>query len=206
MTSADERPQHAADMESEPWSQVDVDTVSESINTLIETAAAQRRDAKLISALLTTLTTFITERGADVLAPADLEDMTRQLRPAYRARIEAVVDSLSDDETAAFLGIGTRQVRRRAHDGDLYFFTIGTRRRYPAWQFDEELGVLPGLREVVRTMPREWTPERAHDFMTGLETELKIADKPIAPRIWLIVGMDPEEIINLVREDASPDE
>lgn len=206
MTSADEREEgHAADANSEPWTQVDADAVSESLNHLIETAAEQGRDGKLVSALLTTLTAFIAERGTDVLAPPDPEDPRRRLRPEFRERIDAVVDSLSDDETAAFLGIGTRQVRRRAHGGALYFFTVGKRRRYPAWQFDELLGVLPGLRDIVRAIPEDWTPERAQRFMAGLDAELKIAGKPIAPRTWLVVGLDPMEIVDLIQEDAERD-
>lgn len=200
MTSADEPQQVAGGMESEPWTQVDADTVSESLNLLFETAAEQGRDGKLVSALLTTMTAFIADRGADVLAPPDPEDSERRLRPEFRARIDAVVDSLSDDETAAFLGIGTRQVRRRAHDGGLYFFTVGKRRRYAAWQFDEPLGVVPGLRDILRAIPEDWTPERVQLFMSGFGAELRIADKPIAPRTWLAVGLDPVEIINLIRE------
>ena len=205
MTSADEREEHAPGAASEPWTQVDADTVSKSLDHVIETAAEQGRDWKLVSALLTTMTAFIAERGADVLAPPDPEDPRRRLRPEFRERIDAVVDSLSDDETAAFLGIGTRQVRRRAHGGALYFFTVGKRRRYPAWQFDELLGVLPGLRDIVQAIPEDWTPERAQRFMAGLDAELKIADKPIAPRTWLVVGLDPTEIVDLIQEDAERD-
>lgn len=200
MTSADEREEHAADAGSEPWTQVDADTISKSLNHLIETAAEQGRDGKLVSALLTVMTAFLAERGADVLAPPDPKDSGRRLRPELRARIDAVVDSLSDDETAAFLGVGTRQVRRRARERALYFFTVGRRRRYPSWQFDEALGVLPGLRDILRAIPDDWTPERAQHFMAGLDTDLKIADKPIAPRTWLVVGLDPAQIVDLIRE------
>lgn len=205
MTSAGEREEHAAGAKSQPWTQVDADTVSKSLNHLIETAAEQGRDGKLVSALLTTMTAFIAERGADILAPPDPEDSRRRLRPEFRARIDAVVDSLSDDETAAFLDIGTRQVRRRAHEGALYFFTVGKRRRYPAWQFDELLGVLPGLRDILRAIPEDWTPERLQQFMAGFDAGLTIAGKPIAPRTWLVVGLDPMEIVDLIREDTERD-
>ncbi|MDR6144106.1 hypothetical protein QE375_003660 [Microbacterium foliorum] len=202
MTSADECEDHAAGAESESWTQVDADTFSRSLNHLVETAADQGRDGKLVSALLTTMTAFIAERGADVLAPPDPDDPGRRLRPEFRARIEAVVDSLSDDETAAFLEIGTRQVRRRAHEGALYFFTVGKRRRYPAWQFDELLGVLPGLRDILRAVPEDWTPERLQRFMAGFDAGLTIAGKPIEPRTWLVFGLDPMEIVDLIREDT----
>lgn len=206
MTSADEREEPAPGAASEPWTQVDADTVSKSLDHLVETAAEQGRDWKLVSALLTTMTAFIAERGADVLAPSDPEDPSRRLRPEFRARIEAVVDSLSDDETAAFLEIGTRQVRRRAHEGALYFFTVGKRRRYPAWQFDELFGVLPGLRDILRAVPEDWTPERLQRFMAGFDAALTIAGKPIEPRTWLVVGLDPMEIVNLIRGDTERSE
>lgn len=201
MTSADEPEAPGTSTEPEPWTPVDAETVLNSVHRLIETAAKQGRDGKLVSALLTTMTAFIADGGADVLAPPDAEGSRRRLRPAYRARIEAVVDSLSDDEAAAFLGIGTRQVRRRAHQGALYFFTVGWRRRYPAWQFHERLGVLPGLKKVLGAIPEEWTPERAQYFMTSFETGLKIADEPIEPRTWLILGLGPSEVADLIRED-----
>lgn len=201
MTSAGESEGNESDTKSERGSPVDVEIASRALQQLMEMAEENGRDWKLIDALLITLTSFL-EEGPDVLAPPGPEDPRRRLRPEYRARVEVVVESLSDDETAHFLGIGPRQVRRRAHEGALYYFTVGKRRRYPAWQFDERLGVLPWLPGLIRNIPGEWSPERTHRFMTGLETDLKIAGGPIAPRTWLMAGLDPSDIIDLFRTDG----
>lgn len=179
---------------------VDAETLSRSLQLLIDTAAEQGRDWKLIDALLVTLTDCIEEGGEDVLEPPDSAHPGRRLRPGYRARIKVVVDSLSDDEAADLLGIGTRQLRRRAQDGGLYFFTVGKRRRYPAWQFDERCGVLPGIHALILAIPKDWRPEKAHSFMTTLEAGLDIHGEPIAPSTWLIIGLDPARIEELIRD------
>lgn len=193
-------------VERSSWTPVDAETVSRSLQALIETAAEQGRDYKLIDAIFLTLTAFIAESGEDVLAPSDSASSTRRLRPRYRARIEAVIDSLSDDEVSDFLSIGTRQVRRLAQMNELYCFVVGKRRRYPAWQFDEHLGVLPGLRDVVQEIPKDWSPERVRSFLTTLKTGLKVHGESIAPRTWLIVGLDPVRISKLMQDEAETDE
>ncbi|MGF9660212.1 hypothetical protein AAIH18_22535, partial [Pantoea agglomerans] len=104
-------------VERSSWTPVDAETVSRSLQGLIETAAEQGRDYKLIDAIFLTLTAFIAESGEDILAPSDSASSTRRLRPRYRARIEAVIDSLSDDEVSDFLSIGTRQVRAQRESG-----------------------------------------------------------------------------------------
>lgn len=205
MTSAVEHQEHAGGAGSEPWTQVDADTVSKSLQLLLDTAAEQGRDWKLVSALLITMTAFIGERGADVLAPPDSENSRRRLRPELRARIEAVVDSLSDDEAADFLGIGTRQLRRRAQRGGLSFFPVGNRRRYPAWQFDERLGLLPHLNDVIAAIPSTWTPQMTNAFMTTLEAGLQIQGENITPRTWLAIGLDPVAVVEMIRNDDEND-
>lgn len=202
MTSEARSQESSHEAEQRAWTAVDAETVSRSLQALIETAAEQGRDYKLIDAILLTLTAFIAESGEDVLAPSDSASSTRRLRPEYRARIEAVVDSLSDDEVSSFLSIGTRQVRRRAQMNELYFFVVGKRRRYPAWQFDERLGVLPGLRDVVQKIPKDWGPERTQSFMTTLETGPRVHGEPTTPRTWLIVGLDPARIVELIQDEA----
>lgn len=196
---------------------------SNSIQRLIDEAVEQGRDGKLIVALFVTLTEFIAERGADVvslesgiLSPGEPDDEGQEeasdeepssrlrLRPEYRAHIEALIDSFSDDETAWFLGIGVRQVRRRAQSGDLHFFTVGKRRRYPTWQLDSRYGTAPGIRDVAHAVPTSWSPARTQRFLTTLESGLELHGKPITPVAWLRAGGDASRIIRLIEqiEDA----
>lgn len=176
-----------------------------SLQRLFDVAAEQGRDWKLIDALLVTMTEMVSERGEDVLTPITADRPERRLRPEFRARIEAVVDSLSDDEAADFLGVGTRQLRRRAQDGGLYFFPVGKRRRYPAWQFDQRLGLLPNLSHVIAAIPTTWPPQMTNAFMTTLEAGLKVQGKCITPRTWLAIGLDPVAVVETIRNDDEND-
>nr|WP_017201822.1 helix-turn-helix domain-containing protein [Microbacterium barkeri] len=176
-----------------------------SLRGLFDAAAEQGRDWKLIDALLITMTEMVSERGEDVLAPTTAERPERRLRPEFRARIEAVVDSLSDDEAADFLGIGTRQLRRRAQAGRLYFFPVGRRRRYPAWQFDGRLGLLPGVNEVIAAIPASWRAHKTNAFISTLEAGLTIRGEPITPRMWLAIGLGPAAVIEMIQHAEGND-
>lgn len=78
-----------------------------------------------------------------------------------------MIDSWSDDETADHLLVGLRQVRRLAQRGELVFFLVNRKRRYPVWQF----GASPYLGECLpldagntrRVAPG--TPPRVHNHL-----------------------------------------
>jgi hypothetical protein len=185
----------------------DLQRVVAAFEHLVQVVIDTNRDGKLIAALLHTMVEFVQERGADVLvpneqspddtpAPAQRTASSRikrrgRLRPEYRLRIEAIIDSWSDDETADFLQIGARHVRRRAQQGTLYFFLVGRRRRFPIWQFENYNRVLPGAALVGRGLPPEWAPERVYVFMTALNRDLGSR----APIQWLLMNRPPETII-----------
>ena len=69
----------------EESARIDAETVSKLLQLLVDTAAEQGRDWKLLDALLITMTAFISERGADVLTPLNSEDPRPRLRPEFRA-------------------------------------------------------------------------------------------------------------------------
>jgi len=112
--------------------------------------------------------------------------------------VGAVVDSLSDEETASVMSIGLRQVRRRAQARDLHYFTVGGKRRYPMWQFDRRDNLVPGMREVTRAIPEDWSPERIHAFMTTFESGLNIHGEPLTPAEWVCIGCDPLRVVELM--------
>lgn len=153
---------------------------------------------KLVSALLYTMADFLLEHGPDasITSPtgplsetskAVGEDpLTASASPALRARLSAVIRSLSDDETARVLAISTRQVRRRAHEGDLHFFEIGRKRRYPCWQFIGDCRLLPGLREVAPALRRSRAPETIEAIMTTKHPRLLVRGAATSPVEWLV--------------------
>ncbi|MEW2010999.1 hypothetical protein AB0300_16135 [Microbacterium sp. NPDC078814] len=170
-------------------------TVVQSVGKLVGAAASTGRDWKLVDALLRTVTRVILERGEAALVTVDEEGAKRRLHPDVAEHINAVIDSFSDDEAAALLGVGTRQLRRRAQGGGMYYFTVGKRRRYPAWQFDNRAGLLPGLQQIAATIPSGWRPETTRSVMESFDTKLAIHGEPVTPCEWLLLGLDPAVIV-----------
>ncbi|MGW9156111.1 hypothetical protein [Microbacterium sp. NPDC055665] len=196
-------------------SQDEVNSVLEALRRLVEAASDSGRDWKLIDALLQTMIELVLETEGDVLVPAEPQDyepikgadakpssggsnaqLPRRLRPEYRLRIEAVVDSWSDDETADFLMIGLRQVQRRARRGTLYYFLVNRKRRFPVWQFDRSCGVLAGVAQVGQALPPSWPVEQVYGFMTTQNPSLKL----VTPTQWLLMRRDPESILTAIAD------
>lgn len=194
----------------------DTAAVADALTQLIRAARTRSRDPKLVSALLRAMAEFLQEQGADAAiststntsATSDSADQAKDgtigrntgmsMSPALRARVQAVIASLSDDEAARNLGIGTRQVRRRAVAGSLYFFRVGRRRRFPCWQFVGERLVLPGLRSVGPAVPRYWPPEVVHAFMTTAHPILQGPGGSTSPVQWLVSGGEPAVVASVL--------
>lgn len=200
--------------EGDAVSQEDFDSVLDEFRRLVQVAADTGRDWKLIDALLQTMVQLVRETSGDVFdtsevrapqsgtksgeeaSPANEAKPRRRLRPEYRLRLEAVIDSWSDDETADYLLIGLRQVQRRARAGELYYFLVNRKRRYPVWQFDRFCGVLGGVADVGRAIPESWSHERVYEFMTTRSTVLKL----VTPAQWLLMKQDPDSIMEAIAQ------
>lgn len=187
-----------------------VDSLIEAFRRLVQAAADTGRDWKLVDALLRTMIELVLQTQGDLFLPAETPapetsattkaavppvetppDPRLRLRPEYRLRLEAVIDSWSDDETADFLMIGARQVRRRAQQGTLYYFVVNRKRRYPAWQFDRFCSVLDGVAQVGRALPGSWSAARVYTFMTTQTPALKL----VTPVQWMLLKRDPSSIV-----------
>ncbi|QDE34833.1 hypothetical protein FIV50_08530 [Microbacterium foliorum] len=195
--------------------QEELDSVLEAFRRLVQAAADSGRDWKLVDALLRTMIEFVLQTEGDLFIstktpapetsttsnvtapPVDSPAEPRlRLRPEYRLRLEAVIDSWSDDETADFLMIGARQVRRRAQQGTLYYFVVNRKRRYPAWQFDRFCGVLKGVAELGRALPESWSAEHVYAFMTTRSPALEL----VTPAQWLLLKRDPNSIVAAIAD------
>lgn len=111
-----------------------------------------------------------------------------------RERIRCVVDSWSDDETADYLRIGLRHVRRLAQGGTLYYFLVGKKRRYPVWQFGGSRGTLMGTKHLAAMFPKSWRPEDVYGFMTTHTSQLGSA----TPAQWLLLNRDLSQVARLI--------
>jgi len=194
-----------------------IEAVLESFTRLVQAAAEAGRDWKLVDALLHTMVDLVLETSGDLFAPPETsvaEALTdsesaaaqtiapgrsnRRLRVEYRLRLEAVIDSWSDDETADFLMIGLRQVRRRAQQGSLYYFLVNRKRRYPVWQFDRFCTVVEGIAVVGQAFPKSWPADRVYAFMTDPSLELR----HLTPAQWLLGHRDPHRVAAVIASIA----
>ena len=186
-----------------------IESVLDAFRRLVQAAADTGRDWKLVDALLRTtielarqpqeelfVSTAATQEANSTkeAAPPAAETVDApqlRLRPEHRLRMESIIDSWSDDETADFLMIGPRQVQRRARQGKLYYFLVHRKRRYPVWQFDRACGVLDGAAIVGQAFPESWSTGRVYEFMTTRSPNLN----RVTPAQWLLMKRDPDSII-----------
>lgn len=187
-----------------------IELLLDAFRRLVQAAADTGRDRKLVDALLLTTIElalqpqeelFVSTAAAaqeasstgEATPPAaEMVDAPQlRLRPEHRLRIESIIDSWSDDETAGFLSISPRQVQRRARQGKLYYFLVHRKRRYPVWQFDRACGVLDGAAIVGQALPESWSTGRVYEFMTTRSPNLKL----VTPAQWLLMKRDPDSIV-----------
>lgn len=201
----------------------DSDGIAQALGELMQAAQSQGRDTKLVSAMLRAIGDFIAS-GREPLVLIDAQDSTGLLEPAdaavaastrdrrpatmspaLRDVLSAVIGSLSDDEAARYLGVGVRQVRRRALEGTLYYFHVGRRRRYPCWQFEAGQSTLAGIRIVVPAIPLSWPPERVAEFMQTPHPRLELDGVLMSPAEWLMNGCSAEKVTKLLGEKRPPE-
>ncbi|MBP1325082.1 hypothetical protein JOF28_000314 [Leucobacter exalbidus] len=98
------------------------------------------------------------------------------------AHLQAVADSWDASQVAVFLNLEHDAVRRAATEGALYSFASvsGDNIWFPSWQFTAS-GLLPGLQEIVRALPRSYHPVSVHDLMTEPDEALD----GLSPVQWL---------------------
>jgi hypothetical protein len=98
---------------------------------------------------------------------------------------------LSVPEAAARLGVDGSRVRHRIQARDLWALrTPGGRRLLPAIQFVPGAGLLPGLGDVLRSLPEDLHPLEQAAFLTGRRPELRLRGRDQSPVEWLARGGD----------------
>jgi hypothetical protein len=144
---------------------------------------------------------FLVQHGG---VPA--EDLTEEARRQTRLRIaqersrvsrEVAESSLTTGQVASMRGRADAGVRRSAGTGDLYALNQGDSRglRFPRWQFAGSQ-VLPGLRRIVPTFPRNTHPLTIESFMTRPSEELD----GLTPVSWLAGGGSVDAVVELIDE------
>lgn len=107
--------------------------------------------------------------------------------------------SFSTQEVAKMLSMAPANVRRAVADGALYSVKTspGGHHWFPRWQFLHGR-MLPGLREVIRALPRNYHPVEVEAFMAAESDELR----GMSPVTWLAGGGDVSAVVTLADERA----
>lgn len=101
---------------------------------------------------------------------------------------------LTTREVANRLGIPPDNVRQQLQRGSLYAVAlVSGRKALPQWQFTDA-GPLPGLREVLAALPRDFHPLDVESVMT--EPDESLGDR--SPREWLATGGAVEPVLRLL--------
>lgn len=146
---------------------------------------------------------FLTEHAG--LSDEDLTTEALREVDAEIARDRAVAardvqsESLNTQQVAEMLGMAPPNVRRAVTEGALYSVKTspGSHHWFPEWQFPHRR-ILPGLREVISALPRDYHPIEVESFMTEASDELR----GMSPVIWLANGGDVAEVVALADERA----
>jgi hypothetical protein len=133
------------------------------------------------------------------------QDLSEQGRAATRLELAhdrfaldaaALEGALSTREVAELLGRAEANVRRSRLAGDLYAPNPGDPAglRFPSWQFTSTGGVVPGLRRIIPSFPRDTHPMAISRFMTQSHEDLD----GMSPVEWLAGDGPVDTVVALV--------
>jgi hypothetical protein len=143
----------------------------------------------------------LTEVGLDLRPRDDAESDPRAWTVAQQAVLRDT--ALSVHQAADRVGVDTSRIRHRIGAGHLIGWKDRGNWRLPAWQFIDH-GVLPGLEEVLGSMPLDQPALVLANFMTTVQEDLELDDRPVSPREWLMAGGSPQRVADLASTLGTP--
>ncbi len=142
-------------------------------------------------------------RGGLTLEPyAGSRDAASRIAASYAAMLSL---ALTESEVREMLGVGASRVRQRVADGSLYAIGVGRERRFPAFQLDGRT-LVPGIGEVLKTLPNDLHPLEVESWLTSPDPDLTIdgedaeTSEALSPREWLIFGGSVDALLPTARD------
>lgn len=116
----------------------------------------------------------------------------------YMALLE---ESLSAAEAAKFLHVDVSRVRQRLRERSLFGIEYEGSWRLPRFQF-ERRHVIPGLAQVLKSLPPDLFPLDTVDWFALPDTDLQLDSDaaPLSPREWLLSSRPVEAVVALARD------
>jgi hypothetical protein len=106
--------------------------------------------------------------------------------------------SYTTSEAAKHLKVDVSRVRQRLREGTLFGIDYDGERRLPRFQF-ERRQVLPGLREVMATLPAGLNPLDVAQWFLAPNPDLEAGEENLSPREWLLRGKPVAVVVALAR-------
>lgn len=134
------------------------------------------------------------QHAAEVLR-RDPDELAAEAARSAAAQLSGLLaQSLSIAEAALLLGVSRSRVSQRLSRGELWSFSLGHSRRLPRWQITPDGRPLPGLAEVIASIPRGLAPQTVAAFMDAPQDELG----GVAPSVHLAGGGDVMPVADLL--------
>ena len=141
--------------------------------------------------------TAVLRRGGFELTPRKTGDANALARTAadYAALLAT---SLAANRAAQTLGLDPSRIRQLLAARKIYGFQIKGVWSIPMFQFDGSR-LLPGLEDVVPSLPRDLHPVAVYRWFTTPNPDLlpEDLDRELSPREWLLAGYSPKVVAQL---------
>ncbi|MGY2898425.1 hypothetical protein ACVKXF_001048 [Curtobacterium sp. PvP017] len=132
------------------------------------------------------------------VARGELDEIER------RTELEGLIDSLSAEETADWLGISDAELHALLVEGAVTAFVYHGQLRYPAWQFtgDPAMPVLLGLARLTPAWGEQKHPSTILGFMYHADLEIEGTDETFTPIEWLTIGGDVLVVLDYLEAES----
>jgi hypothetical protein len=126
------------------------------------------------------------------------DDPLIQSQAQYMALLE---ESLSATDAAKLLRVDVSRVRQRLRERSLFGVEYEGSWRLPRFQFERRL-VIPGLAQVLKSLPPELFPLDVVDWFVLPDSDLQLEGDvaPLSPREWLLSGRPIDTVVSLARD------
>ena len=106
--------------------------------------------------------------------------------------------SFTTSDAAALLQVDVSRIRQRLRERSLFGIEYDGERRLPRFQFVRHL-VLPGLREVLATLPEALNPLDVAEWFLSPNPDLELGTGAVSPREWLMRGEPVVAVVAVAR-------
>ncbi|PYY65525.1 hypothetical protein DEJ30_00170 [Curtobacterium sp. MCPF17_003] len=129
------------------------------------------------------------------MARGDLAALERSVRQS------ALDATITFDEAADWLEVGSARILARLASGELFAFVADDEMLFPAWQFtdDPERPVLDQLSTLIEAFDDDMHPTAILGFMTTPHSSTQIDGIPTTPIEWLARGRPVQPLVEILR-------